>query len=135
MKKININIKHICRSFLACSLIFPCGFAFAQETAEEEAVTGRELLADCEQGTTAATPNQACMKYVFGLVQTVVMLQQMDPGQKLFCIDPTAVSLEEVTTKVTAALKAVPERLDEEAYVLVSEALNTSYPCSATEVI
>jgi Rap1a immunity proteins len=133
MKK--INMKHICSTLLVCSLIFPCEFAFAQEADEEEAVTGRELLADCEQGATATTPNQACMKYVFGLVQTVVMLQQMDPSKKLFCIDPTVVRLEEVTNKVTAALKAVPERLDEEAYVLVSEALNTSYPCSATEVI
>ena len=113
MKKININ--YICSSLLVCGLIFPCGFAFAQETTEEEALTGRELLVDCEQGATASTPNQACMKYVFGLVQTVAMLQQMDPGKKLFCIDPTAVSLEEVTNKITAALKAVPERLDEEA--------------------
>ncbi len=132
MKKLNINSVYL--ALLLFCPVLSGGLAVAQES-EEEAVSGRELLADCEQGSTAAKPNQACMKYVFGLVQTVVMLQQMDPDKKLFCIDPNAVSLETVTSGVTAWLKAVPEKLDEDAYILVSEALNTSYPCAATNVI
>jgi hypothetical protein len=60
------------------------------------------------------------------------MLQQMEnSGQKLFCIDPQAVSLEKVTADVTDWLRASRERLDEDAYVLVSEALNKKYPCKA----
>ena len=120
---------------MAFCMMYSCTLAYAQETDDEEAVTGRELLADCEQGYSAATPNRACMQYVSGLVQTVVMLQQMDPSNKLFCIDPTVISLEEVTNRVTSWLKNVPARLDEEAYILVSEALNSSYPCSAGDVI
>lgn len=131
----NINLKYIYSTLLIFSLVFTCGLVRAEETQEEEAVTGRELLMDCAPSGVATAPNQACMQYVFGLVQTVVMLQEMEPGNKLFCIDPAVISLEEVTASVTAWLKAVPLRLDEEAYVLVSEALNTTYPCSLTDVI
>lgn len=96
----------------------------------EQAVSGRELLAGCEQDNPEAQPNQYCMRYVFGLVQTVVMVQQMDPGQQpLFCIDPQAVSLPQVTATVTGWLRANRDRLDEDAYVLVSEALHKHYPC------
>jgi hypothetical protein len=129
------KIRYISSTIVICCAFVMSGFVTAEEVAEEQAVTGRELLADCEPGSTSTSPNQACMKYVFGLVQTVVMLQQMDPSKKLFCIDPNAVSLEVVTSGVTAWLKAVPNRLDEEAYILVSEALNTSYPCSQVETI
>ncbi|NKB38622.1 MAG: hypothetical protein GKR93_15920 [Gammaproteobacteria bacterium] len=112
---------------------FACiSFTLSSQEEEEQALSGRELLTDCE-GTTQ--PTQACMKYVFGLVQTVVMLQQMEPGQQLFCINPTEVSLETVTNKVTAFLEDSPERLGEDAYVLVSEALNTHYPCPMQDVI
>ncbi len=129
------NLKSVCSSLIVCVLFFSFATVFAEQQEEEQALTGRELLVECEPGATATTPNQACMQYIFGLVQTVVMLQQMDPGKQLFCIDPTVISLEEVTSGVTAWLKAVPQRLDEEAYVLVSEALNTSYPCAVTGVI
>ncbi len=97
-----------------------------QVNADEEVLSGRELLADCGEGV---EPNQYCMHYVFGLVQTVDMLQQADPGQKLFCIDPNVISLQEVTLKVTQWLRDKADRLNEDAYVLVSEALNTFYPC------
>ena len=130
----NIKRLSIYATLLATHLVFSGTTAFAQEEGEEEAVTGRELLADCELGEPSLTPNRVCMQYVFGLVQTVVMLQQMDPDNKLFCIDPTVVGLEEVTNKVKARLKAVPDRLDEDAYVLVSEALNISYPCAAADI-
>ena len=121
-------------SHLLLSICLATGvFAVAAQETEEEAVSGRELLADCEGAT---QPTRACMQYVFGLVQTVVMLQQMDPQQEqLFCIDPNVISLEEVTGKVTDWLKKAPERLDEDAYILVSEALNTNYPCPVSDII
>lgn len=130
------SIKQI-KTLAMCALLMTLFSAplFAREAEEEEAVSGRELLADCDTGVADATPPRACMQYVFGLVQTVVMLQQMEPGQQLFCIDPTLVSLEEVTGKVTSWLKAVPNRLEEDAYILVSEALNSNYPCVASEHI
>lgn len=122
-----------------CILIGALSLAAVQTLAgqndEEQALTAREFLAGCEQAPGASRPTQACMQYVFGLVQTVVMLQEMEPGTSLFCIDPQVISLEEVTDRVTAWLSKVPDRLDEEAYVLVSEALNASYPCTAKDTI
>lgn len=134
MNKITLNRR--CSLLFACLVTFSSAAIYAEDPEDEQAVTGRELLADCGPGATASSPNQACMKYVFGLVQTVEMLQQMDPGKnRMFCIDPAMVSLREVTTGVTAWLRAVPDRLDEDAYLLVSEALNAAYPCSANDVI
>lgn len=96
----------------------------------EKAVSGRELLTGCEQGDTSAGPNQYCMRYVFGLVQTVLMVQKMSPKQEpLFCINPRATSLQEVTVTVTNWLRNQQDRLDEDAYKLVSEALHQHYAC------
>ncbi len=129
------DVERLSRLLMAFCLVFSCTLVFAQETDEEEAVTGRESLAGCELSEGAMQPTRECMQYVSGLVQTVVMLQHMDPGEILFCIDPTVISLVEVTNSVTSWLKKVPARLDEEAYILVSEALNSSYPCPTGDVI
>lgn len=123
--------------FAAVLLLFllTTGPAAAQQAqkAPEKALSGRELLAGCEQGALPGKPNQYCMRYVFGLVQTVVMVQHMNPSKEpLFCIDPGKTSLQEVTEKVTDWLKKSPDRLDEDAYVLVSLALHQHYPCVRT---
>ena len=70
------------------------------------------------------------MQYVFGLVQTVIMLQQYEPDKpRLFCIDPNKIGLPEVTEQIVKWLRSSKDRLSEDAYVLVSEALHTHYPC------
>ena len=127
------NRKNIMAALVSVLLVI-CAPASAQEE-EEEVLTAREFLADCEKPTAASKPTQACMKFVFGLVQTVVMMHQMEGSAMLFCIDPNAISLEEVTDTVTTWLEKVPARHGEEAYVLVSEALNESYPCSSSGLI
>ncbi|MFI5106214.1 MAG: Rap1a/Tai family immunity protein [Terriglobales bacterium] len=93
---------------------------------EEQALTGQELLTECEN---AHDETQLCMTFVVGLVETVDTLQAQDKGEKLFCIDPQRVGPEEVRDKVVQWLKKNQPRLYEAAYVLVSEALNRSYPC------
>jgi hypothetical protein len=133
-----MSTKSLLPSFCLFFTLMPAGLSAvaAQEQPpaqkqQEKALSGRELLAGCEQGAAPGAPNQYCMRYVFGLVQTVVMVQQMDSSKApLFCIDPKLVSLQEVTTKVTDWLKTSRDRLDEDAYVLVSEALHQHYPCS-----
>ena len=102
---------------------------YAQDD-EEEVLSGRELLTNCEEGALPGKPSQYCMQYVFGLVQTIDMLQQADAGQKLFCINPNVIGLEEVTMKIVGWLRQAQNRLDSDAYILVSEALNISYPCN-----
>jgi hypothetical protein len=110
------------------------GTVLAEAEEEEEVLSGRELLAGCEEGAAPGAPNQYCMRYIFGLVQIVDRIQQADPGQKLFCINPQQVGLPEVTEKTTDWLNSVPERLDEDAYKLVSESLHNNYPCQLVDI-
>lgn len=104
----------------------------AEEEAEPEILTAGELLASCDEGYAPGAPNQFCMRYVFGLVQTVLGLQQADGSAPIFCIDPQVVRLETATEKVMAYLRAQSSRANDEAQIVVVEALNKSFPCPAT---
>lgn len=109
-------------------------FAETETETEEEVLSGREFLDGCEEGAAPGAPNQYCMRYIFGLVQIVDQIQQADPSQKLFCINPQQVGLPEVTEQTTNWLKSVPDRLDEDAYKLVSESLHSNYPCKLVDI-
>ena len=124
MKKISLI------GFLLLFLNFGIVPVYAEE--EEVALSGQELIDGCSEGYSPGKPNQYCMQYIFGLVQALAALQEMEPGNKLFCIDPTVIGLEEVTDNVTKWMKNIPERLNEDAYILASQALHESYPCSST---
>lgn len=100
------------------------------EEAEPELLSAGELLESCDEGYAPGIPNQFCMRYVFGLVQTIVGLQQADQSAPIFCIDPQVVRLESVTEDVMAYLRKQSSRLNDAAQMLVVEALNKSYPCS-----
>jgi len=117
---------------LACFLMLFLNFGIVSIHAEEEeeVLSGQELVDGCSEGYLPGEPNQYCMQYVFGLVQALAALQEMEPGNKLFCIDPTVIGLEEVTDNVTKWMENVPERLNEGAYILATQALHESYPCA-----
>ncbi len=102
---------------------------------EEQVLTGRELLDSCTRGEADAEAHTFCMTFMVGLVQTVSMMQQSGDGPGLFCIDPNQVSPEDVSRRAVAWLHARPERLDEEAYVLVGEALHQGYPCPVAAAV
>ncbi|HTT08376.1 MAG TPA: Rap1a/Tai family immunity protein [Gammaproteobacteria bacterium] len=93
---------------------------------EEDVLSGQELLEACEN---THDENQLCMTFVVGLVATVDGMQEQNPGEKLFCIDPQRVAPEDVRDKIVQWLKRNQPRLHEAAYILASEALNKSYPC------
>ena len=103
---------------------------FAEENESEEILSAGELLASCEEGSVPGAPNQYCMRYVFGLVQTVIGLQQQEQSAPVFCINPQVTKLEEATDSVIAYLRSQSDRANEDAYVIVTEALNKNYPCS-----
>ncbi len=122
-------------SFIAFIMLFlNFGFASVYAEEEEEVLSGQELVDGCSEGYLPGKPNQYCMQYMFGLVQTLAVLQEMEPGNKLFCIDPTAIGLEEVTDNVTKWMENSPERLHEDAYILATQALHESYPCSSANI-
>ena len=106
--------------------------AYAEE--EEDVLSGQELIDGCSEGYLPGKPNQYCMQYMFGLVQALAALQEMKPGNKLFCIDPTVIALDEVTDNVTKWMNSVPKRLNEDAYILATQALHESYPCSQANI-
>lgn len=104
----------------------------AQQDQEEDLLTGAELLDNCQPAAGEQAPTSYCMEFVFGLVRTLVSLQEMAaPEDQIFCIDPDQVPLQDVTTDVTEWLKAHPERLQEPAFLLTSEALSDNYPCAS----
>lgn len=99
--------------------------------AEEEMLSGAELLQNCRpEAGREETPTPYCMEFVYGLVQTLASLQEMMPeAERLFCIDPNRIGLAEVTRNVTDWLEAHPDRLEQPAFLLASEALHENYPC------
>ncbi len=105
---------------------------YAEE--EEDILSGQELVDGCSEGYLPGKPNQYCMQYMFGLVQTLATLQEMEPENKIFCIDPTVIGLEEVTDNVTKWMENIPARLNEDAYILATQALHESYPCSSANI-
>lgn len=124
------------KTLLIFFLMVP-GFIHAEGepgTEVEEVLSGQELLDGCEEGAAPGAPNQYCMRYVFGLVQVLDALQQSDPTQKIFCINPHVISLQDVTEKTTNWLKEVPHRLNEDAYKLVTESLHFNYPCNTQNI-
>ena len=105
---------------------------YAEE--EEEVLSGQELVDGCSEGYLPGKPNQYCMQYMFGLVQALAALQEMQPDNKVFCIDPTLIGLGEVTDNVTKWMESAPERLHEDAYILATQALHESYPCLSANI-
>jgi Ssp1 endopeptidase immunity protein Rap1a len=124
--------KIIFMAFMMLFLSFGVTHVYAED--EEEVLSGQEFVDGCSEGYSPGKPNQYCMQYVFGLVQALAALQEMEPENKLFCIDPTVIGLEEVTDNVANWMNNVPERLNEDAYILASQALHESYPCSAANI-
>lgn len=110
------------------------GFISVQAEGEEEVLSGQELVDGCSKGYLPAKPNQYCMQYMFGLVQALAALQEMEPGNKIFCIDPTVIGLEEVTDNVMKWMNNVPQRLTEDAYILATQALHESYSCPSSNI-
>lgn len=105
------------------------------EEADPELLTAGELLQSCDEGYIKGVPNQFCMRYVFGLVQTILGLQQAEGSAPIFCIDPQVVRLETATENVMAYLRSQSSRSKDEAQILVIEALNKNYPCRGASKI
>jgi len=122
-------------SFIVFMMLFlNLGMVSVYAEEEEEVLSGQELVDGCSEGYLPGKPNQYCMQYMFGLVQALAALQEMQPDNKVFCIDPTVIGLEEVTDNVTKWMENAPQRLHEDAYILATQALHESYPCLSANI-
>ena len=108
---------------------FPVVIAAATDA---EMLTAGELLENCEEGSMPGSPNQYCMKYLFGLIQMVLMLQQAEQSPPIFCINPQVTPIQEATDNMIAYLRSQSSRANEEAQQIVLEALSKNYPCTTT---
>jgi len=122
-------LKKIIFVLLSTGLLYS-NIVLAEEKAPE-LLTAGELLESCDEGSVPGAPNQFCMRYVFGIVQTIMALQQTDHSEPVFCINPQVTRLEEATDNVIAYLRNQSSRSKEEAQILVVEALNKNYPCTS----
>ena len=100
------------------------------EEEEPELLTAGELLESCEEGSVPGAPNEYCMKYVSGLSFMIMQVQAQDQSPPIFCLNPRVMPLQDVTDNVIAYLRNQSSRSNEEAQILVVEALNKNYPCT-----
>lgn len=100
------------------------------EVAEEQILTGKELLDSCTADTsTDSEEHKFCMVFMVGLVQHVSLMQQSGESPPLICVDPNQVTPEAVRDSAVRWMKLHESRMDEAAYILVTEALHQAYPC------
>lgn len=69
------------------------------------------------------------MGYLTGLLEAFVIMNDITPEMKLFCIPPSGISAGNAKTVVVNWLEANPHRHQEQARILVLYALRAAYPC------
>ena len=104
------------------------------EDADDEMLSAGELLKSCEENSTPGAPNQYCMRYLYGYIQTVLMLQQAEQSPPIFCINPLVTPIEEATDNMIAHLRNQSSRSNEPAQQIVLEGLNKNYPCDGSQI-
>ena len=117
--------------FILLSLVILNSPMTLAEDTDDEMLSAGELLKSCEENSTPGAPNQYCMRYLYGLIQTVMMLQQADQSPPIFCINPQVTPIQEATNNMIAYLRGQSSRSNEEAQKIVLEGLSRTYPCSA----
>ena len=117
--------------FILLSLVILNSPMTLAEDTDDEMLSAGELLKSCEENSTPGAPNQYCMRYLYGLIQTVMMLQQADQSPPIFCINPQVTPIQEATDNMIAYLRGQSSRSNEEAQKIVLEGLSRTYPCSA----
>ena len=107
---------------------------YGEDSDNEELLTAGELLDSCEEGSIPGSPNQYCMRYLYGYIQTVLMLQQAEKSPPIFCINPQVTPIQEATDNMIAHLRSQSSRLKEPAQQIVLEGLNKNYPCTGNQI-
>ncbi len=115
-------------------IILTSPLVYAEDNGNEELLTAGELLNSCEEGSTPGSPNQYCMRYLYGYIQTVLLLQQAEQSPPIFCINPRVTPIEEATDNMIAYLRNQSSRSNEPAQQIVLEGLNKNYPCATNKI-
>ncbi|HET9428995.1 MAG TPA: Rap1a/Tai family immunity protein [Allosphingosinicella sp.] len=100
----------------------PAGPAQSQGVRQTPRVTGRSLLAVCTEN------RAACLTYVMGAIDGVVMAATLVAGRNPLCLPADATNLQ-LTDAVIRYLRAHPEDADVSGAAVVVAGLVGAYPC------
>ena len=73
------------------------------------------------------------MGYLTGLLEAFVIMNDINPEMKLFCLPPPGISAGDAKMVVVKWLEAHPQRHNEQARILVLYALRDAYPCAVEQ--
>ncbi len=65
-------------------IILNSPLVYGEDDSNEELLTAGELLNSCEEGSIPGSPNEYCMRYLFGYIQHILMLQQAEKKSSNF---------------------------------------------------
>ena len=100
----------------------PATLAQSQVTRPAPRVTGRSLLAICTEN------RAACLTYVVGAIDGVVMAATLVAGRSPLCLPSDATNLQ-LTDAVIRYMRAHPEDADASGAAVVAAGLIGAYPC------
>ncbi len=115
-------------------IILNSPLVYGEDDSNEELLTAGELLNSCEEGSIPGSPNEYCMRYLFGYIQHILMLQQAEKSPPIFCINPQITPIQEATDNMIVHLRSQSSRLNEPAQQIVLEGLNKNYPCTGNQI-
>ena len=102
-------------------------------SAAADAVRGEQLLhwltGKANSEIEATMDRAKSMAYLSGLLDSYVVLSAIAPELKIYCVPPKGISIGQAREVVVKWLSNHPERLKEEARILVLYALQDAFPC------
>lgn len=113
-------------------IIFILG-SISPVSVDADAVRGEQLLywltGRAESEIEATMDRAKSMAYLSGMLDSYVVLSVIDPGLKIYCVPEKGISIVEAKDIVVRWLAQNPDRLKEEARILVLYALKDAFPC------
>ncbi|KPJ79011.1 MAG: hypothetical protein AMJ54_00695 [Deltaproteobacteria bacterium SG8_13] len=102
-------------------------------SASAETLRGDQLLImlddESSSGVQANVNRCRAMGYIQGLLDSYTVFSTRDPSLKVFCMPEQGVSSAQARILIVKWLKEHPERLHEQARLLVFHALAEAFPC------
>jgi hypothetical protein len=111
-------------------LILACGWA---DSLRAQALSGDQLLfmlsGEASSGFQTNMNRYRAMGYIQGLLDSYIVLSTRDPSLNIYCMPLEGVSSLQARKVIIKWLEAHPQRLNEQARILVFHALAEAFPC------
>lgn len=102
-------------------------------SAAADAVRGDQLLfwltGKASNEIEATLDRAKSMAYLSGLLDSYVVLSAIEPGLKIYCVPEKGIAIGQAKDIIVKWMSAHPDRLKEEARILVLYALRETFPC------